>query len=108
MPTPSKFTSRTRTRVLQVLAAGGSRREAARAAGISHGTLGRWLERGKTGHPQGRWAEFRRAVEAAESEQRLVPLTDDAWTAAEAWSFLIRSGEFDQPEPDPPNSPLVI
>jgi hypothetical protein len=66
MPTPSKFTARRRDAILQLLAVGASRRAAARAAGIHHATPLRWLSRGQTAAPGGRWSAFYDAVIEAE------------------------------------------
>jgi hypothetical protein len=95
MPTPTKFRHGARAAALAVLAAGGSRRQAARAAGVDHATLSRWLERGER-VPEGRYGAFATAVAAAEADPDhlvVVPDHDDDPTDAEiraAWTFLER------------------
>lgn len=111
MPTPSKFRHETRERVLQVLRAGGSRREAARSAGINHSQLTRWVQRGAKGAPGGRWATFRRQVlEAEGTPPALIALQDrfDRMDAADAWKFLLESEPgFGLPDPPEPVEVMV-
>jgi DNA invertase Pin-like site-specific DNA recombinase len=63
----SKFTAERRQIIVEHLAAGFSRRGAARAAQIDHETLSRWLKRGAKGAPDGRWRTFFDAVTLAET-----------------------------------------
>jgi transposase-like protein len=58
MPNRSKLTERRRQRVLAILSAGGSRREAARVAGIDPATLRFWLQRGERSTPGSRRRQF--------------------------------------------------
>ena len=63
--------------ILAALACGASRRTASVLAGIDHQTLGRWIERGRTAHPEGRWRQFYDDVlsaETAEPRPALLPL----------------------------------
>jgi hypothetical protein len=107
MPTPSRFTEARRARLIAILASGGSRAAAARAAAIHPSTLSRWLARGRTAHPEGRWAAFYREVERVE---RLAPTLQPIEerdplfpTPAAALRYLERH------EPvDPPEFPRVI
>jgi hypothetical protein len=102
-------------RILELLAAGASRRAAAAGAGVDHSTLGRWLARGETASPEGRWAEFLRDVRAAEAEPKiraLRTLSDGLVGSPEvAWRFLERE-EFakpgTEPEPEPSDGPIII
>jgi hypothetical protein len=112
LPTPSKFTQARRRRILEALAAGGSRREAATAAGIDHATLTRWLARGRKGAAGGSWRRFWQDVERAEADPHLLALRADyeLWEEepARAWRFLQRH---EQEFTDPPiasEGPLVI
>jgi hypothetical protein len=77
MPAVSKFREPVRARILEVLRAGGSRRQAARVAGIDPRTLRRWIERGATADPLGRWHEFHRDVREAESCEPRPQLLED-------------------------------
>jgi hypothetical protein len=68
--------------------------------------LSRWLKRGRTGSPGGRWREFFEQVRVAEvGDPTLVALTDqfNAMDAASAWKFLLETepgfGLPDPPEP---------
>jgi hypothetical protein len=99
---PSKFTEARRQRILAILAAGGSRRQAASVSGIGPATLTGWLQRGER-VPGGRYGEFRRQVEEAESgRHRLVGLpTEDREELTWAVDFLDRV-------PDPDDGPTVI
>jgi transposase-like protein len=111
VPTRSKFTADRRQIILEHLSAGCSRRQAAAAAGVDHQTLSRWIERGRTGSPTGRWNEFYRAVRVAEAgHPTLVALTDrfNSMDAASAWEFLaeLREPGFTQ-LPDPPE-PITV
>jgi IS30 family transposase len=79
MPTPTRFTADRRARILEILSAGASLREAARSAGVSHSTLIRWLQRGAKAHPGGTLNGFYRAVEAVRgSDPHLVAIADQA------------------------------
>jgi transposase-like protein len=95
VPTPSKFRAAARTRIIEILVAGGSRAAAARAAGVDPATLHRWVEKGRNGDPEGRWRMFSDLVELAESRQQppvLVGLSaqEQQWAAHPdlAWKFL--------------------
>jgi hypothetical protein len=96
LPTVSKFTASRKSRILQILRAGGSRREAAKAAGIDPVTLSRWIETGRTSPaPNGRWAEFRKAVLEAEGAPPELQVLQDRFEVAmstpeSAWRFIER------------------
>lgn len=90
MPASSKFTEPRKQRILAILAAGGSRREAARAAGIDAATLRLWLRRGERSTPEGRFGRFLADVRAAEAGQRLVGLEPDHDELAWALGVLER------------------
>jgi hypothetical protein len=113
LPGRSKFTSPRKARILEVIAAGGSRRAAAAGAGIDHATLSRWLERGRRGAEGGTWRTFLEAVEQAEIGPHLVALKRDLESWEErpdlAWKFLERREfDFSPPHPDEPEGPTVI
>jgi transposase len=113
VPTPSKFTSERRARILEVLSAGDSRRAAAAVAGIDHATLGRWLERGRRGAPGGRWHSFMRDVEEAETHPALRVIREEYDKASDspwaAFRYLERHDVWaEDDEPDPPDGPVVI
>lgn len=111
MPTPSKFTQNRKERILQVLRAGGSRRQAALAGEIDQTTLGRWLERGRSSAPDGRWARFRREVLEAEGQPASLQVLRDRFEvqmgdAGSAWQFL---QELDRRERAPaPSGPVSV
>jgi hypothetical protein len=113
MPTPSKFTSERRGKILEILTAGGSRRAAAARAGIDHATLARWLARGRGGAPGGRWHTFMRDVEQAEAHPALRVLREEYDKAQDspwaAFRFLERHNVWaEDDEPDSPDGPVVI
>jgi hypothetical protein len=110
MPNRSKFSERRRQRILAVLAAGGSRRTAAKVAGIDPATLRGWLQRGERGAPGGRWATFYADVQAAEAGHRLVGLPDDDEDdVVAAMRYLDQSGGWDALTAAPePEEPVVI
>jgi transposase len=62
----SKFTESRRQRALEVLRAGGSRRQAALAAGVDHSTLSDWIHKGEHASPASRYRAFADAVAEAE------------------------------------------
>jgi transposase-like protein len=69
VPTPSRFNRRTAARIVEILAAGGSRREAARAVGVHHSQIARWIARGDRVAGSGsRFADFAAACHLAESD----------------------------------------
>jgi transposase-like protein len=112
VPTPSKFNSRRRAVIIELLASGHSRAAAARAAGVDPSQLSRWIAKGKAGHPEGRWRMFSDLVELAESRRQppiLVPLSaqERDWTRNPdlAWKFLQDAGEL---QPDPPPEPVRV
>lgn len=70
MPARSKFDRRPKERIITLLAAGASRREAARGAAISPATLTRWVQRGRRGAPGGRWRQFHDEVVRVEGALR--------------------------------------
>jgi transposase-like protein len=125
VPTRSKFTAATRDIVLSSLRFGVSRETAAHIAGIDPTTLGRWIERGRTGAEGRLFKEFRDGVMRAEAEPRL-KLAAAAYRAALddpvlAWKIAQRIEPAFRPEQpgqqftgpmvvtltlDPPNRPL--
>jgi transposase-like protein len=112
VPTPSKFRAETRKRVLEILSAGGSRREAARAAGIDPSQLSRWLKRGRTASPEGRWGTFYRAVVEAEAHPTLRALEQAHARVLEDPVAALRFLERSEPEVwgrnRPGAAPIVI
>ena len=112
MPTPSKFTSERRSKILEILSAGGSRRAAAALAGVDHATLARWLARGRKAAPGGRWHTFLRDVEQAETHPLLRVLRDEYDKAQDspmaAFRFLDRHDAWAEDEPPLPADPVVI
>jgi transposase len=97
MPTPTKFRQAARDRALAVLNAGGSRRAAAKAAGIDHATLHRWIRRGERATSESRSGRFADAVKRAEADPKTpvaLPEIDDGPSDAEvrwALKFLERT-----------------
>jgi hypothetical protein len=87
VPRPSKFVRARKERLLAVLAAGGSRRQAAAVAGIDPKTLRTWLRRGEQGHPEGRWCRFYEDVLQAEADPRprALPDPDDDSFDGDPW-----------------------
>jgi hypothetical protein len=113
VPTPSKFTSERRGKILEILSAGGSRRAAAARAGVDHATLARWLARGRNGAPGGRWHTFWRDVEQAEAHPALRVIREEYDKAQDspwaAFRYLERHNVWaEDDEPDPPEGPVVI
>jgi transposase len=107
VPRPSKFTEARKQRILAILAAGGSRREAARAAGIDAATLRLWLRTGERSISEGRWGRFLADVRGAEAGQRLVGLERDREELA--WAMGVLEREWSGPDPDgPPEGPIVV
>lgn len=94
MPARSKFTATRRHAVLEVLKAGGSRREAAKAGGVDHATLIRWVARGQRAAPGTRFRDFYEAVVEAQTDPhlRVLQLAADEMEddPAAAWRFLER------------------
>jgi hypothetical protein len=79
---------------------GGSRREAARAAGVDPATVRAWLRRGERSTPEGRFGRFLADVRAAEAGQRLVGLEPDRDEVA--WAFQVLERE------SPPDPVVVV
>ena len=72
MGRPAMFTVRRRELILEVLRAGASRRAAARAAGVDHSTLIKWIRRGEhASHPESMYRRFQEDVLAAEADPKL-------------------------------------
>lgn len=89
MGRPAKFTEARRQRILAILEAGGSRRQAAKVSGISAGTLSDWIRRGERA-PDGRYGEFRSQVlEAEGGTHRLVGLPTEDRDAGLAWAIRV-------------------
>jgi IS30 family transposase len=116
---PAKFTVRRRELILDLLRAGASRRAAARAAGVHHTTLVKWLRRGEQArHPESQYACFREEVLEAEGhpEMRALRQTYDRISDNPdlAWRFIdhrepgqaVHRG--DDPDGDDPGGASVI
>jgi hypothetical protein len=74
---PSSLTPATQQRIVAAVRAGASRRQAADAGGVSRATLSRWLSLGlEPGAPE-RYAEFNRAVRAAQDGATRQRFEDD-------------------------------
>jgi transposase len=91
------------------MAAGASRREAARRVGIHHSQIARWVSRGdRVAGSWSRYATFAEAVHLAEDAHDpplLVALTNkfNSMDATEAWKFLQQNepGFARRPDPEP-------
>ncbi len=70
MPRVTKFSAERRKKILEALQIGLSRRTAGALAGIDHGTLTRWIEKGRTAEEGTMWAAFYLQVLEAEAEPR--------------------------------------
>jgi hypothetical protein len=71
MPTPTKATTETLSKILDALSVGASRRTAAANARIDEKTLRRWMEQGKDAAPGTKWRKFHEDVLEAEAHPRL-------------------------------------
>jgi hypothetical protein len=71
LPTPSKFRTATRARVIELLSCGASRRTAARVAGIEHSTLVKWITKGRDAPEGTLFHRFYLQVMQAEAQPRL-------------------------------------
>jgi hypothetical protein len=114
MPTKSKFVAETRTKIIQALSVGASRRTAAHIAGVDEATLRRWCERGK-GATEGRYAEFLTEVLKAEASPRMralgVVYKDLPDNPMLAWKYVERKEPgYAPPMPNmaPSAAPVVI
>jgi hypothetical protein len=115
MPRPSKFTVERKARILELLKAGASRRNADAAARSAEATHRDWLKRGKTGSPQGRWREFYEQVVEAEAHPRMRAL-GIVYREMEnrpdlAWKFIERREPGFGPmpvTPVDPTGPIVV
>lgn len=83
MARPSKYTPEREAKIVEALAAGNTRRTAARLAGVDQGTLENWI---------GRYSGFSSAVEKAEAEAEashvaniVQAATSGSWTASAWW-----------------------
>jgi transposase-like protein len=109
MPTPSKFARATASRIVELTAAGASRREVARRIGVHHTQLQRWLERGERQRGTGtRWDRFAEAMRLAESgDPILVALRNEQDRMLGdpdlAWKFIQERepGYERRPDPEP-------
>jgi transposase-like protein len=78
MGRPAKFTGGRREQILELLSAGASRREAARAAGIVPSTLTKWIRRGeRSRYPESGYRRFYLAVLEAEAHPSIRALKDE-------------------------------
>lgn len=89
MGAPTKLTAAVQTRVIDALAHGATRTEAAEAAGVHRATLLRWLARGQARGAPARLQKFAEAVAVAEgtpervAEQALLrSIRQGSWRAA--------------------------
>jgi hypothetical protein len=94
VPARSKFTAPVKAKILELLAAGASRRAASAFAGVDHATLLRWLRRGENASEGSRFREFYEQVAEAEAHPKLRALQivynaipDDPGLA---WKFIER------------------
>jgi hypothetical protein len=71
MPTPTKATAETLSKILDALSVGASRRTAADNARIDEKTLRRWMEQGRDAAPGTKWRKFHEDVLEAEAHPRL-------------------------------------
>lgn len=71
MPTPSKFTAETRTKLIQALKVGASKRTAAAIASVDEAQVRRWIAKGKESEEGTRYREFYLEVQEAEAHPRL-------------------------------------
>jgi transposase len=86
---PSNLDPATQQRIVAAVRAGASRRQAADAGGVSRATLSRWLSLGlEPGAPE-RYAEFNRAVRAAQDGATRQRFEDDR-RDAERYRALVR------------------
>jgi len=86
---PSKLDPVTQQRIVAAVRAGASRRQAADAGRVSRATLSRWLSLGlEPGAPE-RYAEFNRAVRAAQDGAVRQRFADDR-RDAERYRALVR------------------
>jgi hypothetical protein len=114
MPARPKFTEETRTKLLEVLAIGASRRTACAVAGVDPATLRRWLARGATASEGSRWREFAVDLGKAEASGRIraLRIVHDALPDRPdlAWKFIERREEgYARPlMPEPPAMPTII
>lgn len=70
MPNRSKFTAETRSRILEALKIGASRRTAAALARVGETTLRRWMEKGENSSEGSRFRQFHEEVLEAEAHPR--------------------------------------
>jgi hypothetical protein len=109
VPAHLKFNRAIAARVVELLAAGASRRQAAQAVGIHHSQIARWVARGDRQLGSGtRFDSFARAVHLAETPSAppiLVALRDQQarWEAHpfEALRFLEETEFAPPPDPEP-------
>lgn len=114
MPTPSKFTPETRTKIIQALQVGASRRTAAAIAGIDEAQVRRWLTRGKES-TEGRFHEFYEECLKAEASPRMRALGIIYKEMPEnpmlAWRYVERREPgYEPPAPSLPTgqAPIVV
>lgn len=118
MGRPAKFTERRRELILELLGAGASRRAAARATGVHHTTLVKWLRRGEQArHPESAYRRFLRDVLEAEADPKMRALRsayDGLSTDPDrAWEFIERgepghaAHRDDDPDDDPDGGSVI-
>lgn len=115
MPTPSKFTTEVRKKILEALQVGASHQTAAHIAGIGHPTLSRWLSEGrdKLDSPKGKFLAACQEAEAHPKTRALGIIYNAMPDKPElAWKFIERREHgFAPPMPalqSPPAGPVVI
>jgi hypothetical protein len=116
MPGPSKFTAANCKKVIEALSYGASHETAALHAGISGATLSRWLDRGRAGEPESRYAKFLEACQQAEAMPkmralRIVHRDMDENPQLAKWFLERREQGFAPPQPvGPPamTGPVLI
>jgi len=116
MGRPTMFTVRRRELILELLRAGASRRAAARAAGVHHTTLVKWLRRGEHArHPESQYALFREEVIEAEANPAMRALRETYDRISDnpdlAWRYVERQPEYvsggDDPDDDPDGGSVI-
>jgi transposase-like protein len=70
MPTPTKFTTETRQTILEALTVGATQEIAAAVAGVSKGTMSKWMTKGRE-QTAGSFHDFVMEVEEAEAHPKM-------------------------------------
>ncbi|BCM88740.1 hypothetical protein IAD21_00582 [Abditibacteriota bacterium] len=100
MARPKKFSQIGMSAIITALKNGTTRKDAAKAAGVSYETLRAWVEQGQR-EPEGEFSAFSVAVERSEAEcaNKMARAICDAakegdWRAAESWLKRRRRDEW--------------